>query len=151
MGHATDQRREEVRELAEKIINAAAPGLLTMTCVATQIGQDMGLPMQSVRRYLRASVRRGVLVELSPDPAWGVTWPEAALASVKVRIAVQLYKINPHAEATRLVLVSSSSGLRPRYYGPEKSQTYLTTRRQTRLFIRRVEGVRRRKGKALAK
>lgn len=151
MGHATDQRREEVRELAEKLINAAAPGLLTMTYVATWVGQDMGLPIQGVRRYLRASVRRGMMVELAPDPQWRVAWPEATMAGIDVRIAVQLYRVNQHAEATRLVLASSSSALRPRHYGPEKSQTYLTTRRQARLFIRRVEGVRRRREKALAK
>lgn len=146
MGHVTDKRREEVLVLATKTLHAAAPGLVPMKDLATQIGGQLGIPFQSARRYLRANVRHGFLVELCPDTEWRVCLPDSPVGDLF--IAFQLYQCGEREERTRLVLAHPSSGLRPRHYPPVQPVSYLTTKEQVNLFVKRVQSKERRLAKA---
>lgn len=137
-----EQRRRRAVELGREIIHAAAPGLLTVRQIATQVQEEMGGVFVNVRKDLRSGIGRGALIELCPDSAWRVMWPEAARwGFTRIWIGVQLYKVGEKQEATRLVLASHVSQGRPRRVAPNHL-TYLTTHENAVAFLREAARLR---------
>lgn len=145
MAFLTEKRRLQALELAQEITADHAPGLLTMTQLATRVGQRMGIQqVASARLYLRTSVRMGLLVELKPDVSWRVRWDPAARAGVDdLRIVAERYEVEERVEATRLVLSNDPLRGRPRHYGPPDHATYVMTREQAASALRTAQAVQR--------
>jgi hypothetical protein len=136
MSQVVQERVRECLEHAREFLAEAAPMVLSVTEVADRVSGQIGLNMQSTRRYVRQSVDSGELIELRPDHGWNVTWPGAREAKLPcVRLVKEHARDNSGWHYTRHVLTADPEKRIGTSYGPGNT-TYLITKEQADAFVK---------------
>lgn len=138
----SDVTRLRVLDLAQRAIHAAEPGILSVQQVAERLHKETLVSMKTVRRYMYLNFLAGHLINLYPDSAWRVTWPEAEEAGIgTIRLCVDIFQLDDKRQATRLVLMPDWQRGRVRAVGPG-TVSYLTTKDYASEFVRRMQETR---------
>ncbi len=113
---------------ADRLIEAEAPGLYDTTSLAERVGLMVGVSAATAKRYLRAAVDAGRLLELKPNRGFRVTLPGEG--AHHFRVVVENYR------PQRLIIVEGETTPYPvpSHYGPGRT-TYMTTPAQAKALV----------------
>lgn len=125
----SNPRVDQALAEAQRLINENAPGLMTTSALADQIGTLVDVSSVTAKKYLRAAVDAGQLLELKPyNRGFWVTLPDEG--ALNFRVVVESH----HPRKLILVEGEKTAYSAPSSYGPGKT-TYMTTPEQAKLVV----------------
>lgn len=127
MSNTAEQRTRAVVAAALDVLKNNEPAILSVTQTADLVANRMDLSPETVRRYLRAGVENGKLMELRPSQTFHVRWPALVAAGITdLRVTADRNFEDGRYRATRLLLATgvTNNRMTPSTYGPGKT-TYM--------------------------